>query len=83
MFLIVALPLSQPLAGRMLPSRSEYWIMIRLKHRRAPATKEKNCPACEGAGVAEVKKLVVPGHRVYSPRCEECGGRGRITIDDA
>ena len=59
------------------------WIMKKSKHARALAIKEKHCPACGGTGVARVKKPVASGHRVYSPRCEECRGKGRIAIDDA
>jgi DnaJ-class molecular chaperone len=55
--------------------------MTKPKHTRAPAIKEKQCPACGGTGVTKVKQPAVPGRRIYSPLCEECGGKGRITID--
>ena len=57
--------------------------MTKPKHKRTPAIKQKNCPACGGTGVTTVKQPTAPGQRVYPPRCGECGGKGRVTIDDA
>jgi len=58
-------------------------IMSKRKHAPKRAQAEKHCPACGGSGFTKVKQPVVPGHRVFAPRCEECGCKGRITIDDA
>ena len=60
--------------------------MTKSKHARSHmrgATKEKHCPACGGTGVTKVNQPVAPGHRVFAPRCEECGGKGRITTNNA
>jgi DnaJ-class molecular chaperone len=54
--------------------------MIRLK----PSSKKgERCPACGGTGFAKVKQPAVPGRRIYPPQCKACGGKGRITKDDA
>jgi DnaJ-class molecular chaperone len=41
---------------------------------------ERICSACDGTGVLPViKQSAQPGRRIYPPRCEKCGGKGRIT----
>ncbi|HWX35038.1 MAG TPA: zinc finger domain-containing protein [Steroidobacteraceae bacterium] len=50
--------------------------------KQKPTLKEQHCPACEGTGIAKVKQTAVPGRRQYPPRCEECGGKGRIASSD-
>lgn len=84
MLSMVGLPLSQRLAESMLDIAhvaGGIGSMTKPKHMRALAIKEKHCPACGGTGIAKVKQPVVPGRRIYSPPCKECGGKGRIAID--
>jgi DnaJ-class molecular chaperone len=40
---------------------------------------EHKCPACNGTGFPVVMQPVQPGHKIYPVRCENCGGKGRIT----
>jgi DnaJ-class molecular chaperone len=40
---------------------------------------EHKCPACNGTGFPIVMQPVQPGHTIYPVRCENCGGKGRIT----
>lgn len=39
---------------------------------------EIKCDACDGSGYPPVKE-VSPGRRIYSGRCQKCGGKGRLT----
>jgi hypothetical protein len=44
-----------------------------------PKLAERKCPVCDGTGFPAVKQPADPGRKIYPPRCENCGGKGRIT----
>ena len=48
------------------------------KHLSGAPTRERECPACKGTGFAIVKQPTRPGVRIYSERCNECAGKGRV-----
>ena len=41
---------------------------------------EIKCPACDGTGFPTVTEPVQPGRKIYPTPCEDCGGKGRITV---
>ena len=43
-----------------------------------PDTGEIKCNACDGRGYPPAKEAA-PGRRIYSGRCQNCGGKGRLT----
>jgi DnaJ-class molecular chaperone len=43
-----------------------------------PDTGEIKCEACDGRGSPPPKEPA-PGRRIYSGRCQMCGGKGRLT----
>jgi len=46
--------------------------------KEQPNTGEIKCDTCDGRGYPPVKE-VAPGRRIYSGRCQTCGGKGRLT----
>jgi DnaJ-class molecular chaperone len=40
---------------------------------------EQKCPKCDGTGFPVVAQPRQPGRKIYPVRCENCGGKGRIT----
>jgi len=48
-----------------------------MKRKREVLT-EAICPACDGKGLQKVKQPTQPGRKIYSAKCEECLGKGRI-----
>jgi DnaJ-class molecular chaperone len=50
---------------------------MRMKRPRAKPS-EQECAACNGTGFAVVMQPVQPGRKIYPPRCEDCGGKGRV-----
>jgi DnaJ-class molecular chaperone len=45
----------------------------------SPKPNEHKCPKCDGTGFPLVKQPGQPGRKIYPVRCENCGGKGRIT----
>jgi DnaJ-class molecular chaperone len=42
---------------------------------------EHECPECKGTGFAPVTQPTRPGVRIYSERCKECLGKGKVADD--
>jgi DnaJ-class molecular chaperone len=40
---------------------------------------ERKCPKCNGTGFPAVAQPSRPDRKIYPVRCENCGGKGRIT----
>ena len=40
---------------------------------------EHKCPKCNGTGFPVVAQPLRPDRKIYPVRCENCGGKGRIT----
>jgi len=40
---------------------------------------EHDCPECDGTGFRAVVQPKQPGRKIYPARCQNCGGKGRIT----
>jgi DnaJ-class molecular chaperone len=34
--------------------------------------------ACDGTGVVKLKQTMIPGRKVYAPRCPKCDGKGKL-----
>ena len=47
--------------------------------RQSAKPAEHKCPKCNGTGFPVVMQPVKPGRKIYPVRCENCGGKGRIT----
>jgi DnaJ-class molecular chaperone len=43
------------------------------------ALTEVICPACDGTGLQKVEQPTQTGRKIFSAKCPECGGKGRIT----
>jgi DnaJ-class molecular chaperone len=41
---------------------------------------ERECPDCNGSGVQPAKQPVRLGLRIYTARCKECDGKGRVMV---
>jgi DnaJ-class molecular chaperone len=42
--------------------------------------KEQICPDCNGTGYPTLKQPAHPARRIYPPKCERCGGKGRVEV---
>jgi DnaJ-class molecular chaperone len=52
--------------------------MKRLNPKMAIA--EVDCPACNGTGFPPVKPSLQPGRKIFAARCNQCLGKGRLTL---
>jgi len=54
--------------------------LLRVAHyqRKRDTLSETKCEACSGTGLQVIKQPTRPGKRIYAPKCNVCGGKGRV-----